>query len=211
DNCPDDMADFLLNKFELSRDALYQVNGPVNLNRLLAVYDLVDRADLKFAPFQQAIPTGLHPNGNIFDTIARRDVVLHHPYDAFSPVLDFLRQAAGDPNVLAVKQTLYRTGPDSPVVSAGVPADVGVGPDSVWVGRDSVRVESGRSASVRTARRPSGVRTPPAEAGRRREPRRRDTVRSDPRHRWNPASSASRRRTGVGGSRRSRRQPVRRS
>ena len=122
DNCPDDMADFLLRKFELSRDSLYQVNGPVNLNRLLAVYDLAERPDLKFAPFHQAIPAGLHPNASIFDTIARRDVVLHHPFDAFTPVLDFLRQAAGDPNVLAVKQTLYRTGPDSPVVDQLVAA-----------------------------------------------------------------------------------------
>lgn len=122
DNCPDDMADFLLRKFELSRESLYQVNGPVNLNRLLAVYDLVDRADLKYPPFQQAVPTGMHPNASIFDTIARRDILLHHPFDSFTPVLDFLRQAAGDPKVLAVKQTLYRTGPDSPVVDQLVAA-----------------------------------------------------------------------------------------
>lgn len=122
DNCPDDMADFLLRKFELGRDSLYQVNGPVNLNRLLAVYDLVDRADLKYPPFQQAVPTGMHPNASIFDTIARRDVLLHHPFESFTPVLDFLRQAAADPDVLAVKQTLYRTGPDSPVVDQLVAA-----------------------------------------------------------------------------------------
>ncbi len=122
DNCPDDMADFLLRRFGLERDSLYQVNGPVNLNRLLAVYDLVDRADLKYPAFQQAVPTGMHPNANIFDTIARRDILLHHPFDSFTPVLDFLRQAAGDPKVLAVKQTLYRTGPDSPVVDQLVAA-----------------------------------------------------------------------------------------
>jgi len=122
DNCPDDMADFLLRKFELSRDSLYQVNGPVNLNRLLAVYDLVDRSDLKYPPFQQAVPTAMHPNASIFDTIARRDVLLHHPFDSFTPVIDFLRQAAADPKVLAVKQTLYRTGPDSPVVDQLVAA-----------------------------------------------------------------------------------------
>ena len=122
DNCPDDMADFLLRRFGLERDSLYQVNGPVNLNRLLAVYDLVDRADLKYPAFQQAVPTGMHPNASIFDTIARRDILLHHPFDSFTPVLDFLRQAAGDPKVLAVKQTLYRTGPDSPVVDQLVAA-----------------------------------------------------------------------------------------
>ena len=122
DNCPDDMADFLLNKFGLERSALYQVNGPVNLNRLLAVYDLVDRPDLKYPPFQPAVPAGMGTQYNLFDTIARHDVLLHHPYDSFTPVLDFLRQAAADPRVLAVKQTLYRTGPDSPMVDQLVAA-----------------------------------------------------------------------------------------
>jgi polyphosphate kinase len=122
DNCPDDMADFLLQKFDLSRDSLYQVNGPVNLNRLLAVYDLVDRADLKYPAFQPSVPEEFEPKKSLFETLARRDVLLHHPYDAFSPVLDFLRQAAQDPKVLAVKQTLYRTGPDSPVVDQLVAA-----------------------------------------------------------------------------------------
>lgn len=122
DNCPDDMADFLLQKFDLSRDSLYQVNGPVNLNRLLAVYDLVDRVDLKYPAFQPAVPEEFDPKKSLFETVARRDVLLHHPYDAFSPVLDFLRQAAQDPKVLAVKQTLYRTGPDSPVVDQLVAA-----------------------------------------------------------------------------------------
>jgi polyphosphate kinase len=122
DNCPDDMADFLLRKFGLERDSLYQVNGPVNLNRLLAVYDLADRADLKYPPFQPNVSEGMGPNANVFDTISRRDVLLHHPYDSFTPVLDFLRQAAADPHVLAVKQTLYRTGPDSPVVDQLVAA-----------------------------------------------------------------------------------------
>ncbi len=122
DNCPDDMADFLLRKFELTRDSLYQVNGPVNLNRLLAVYDLVDRSDLKYPPAPQAVPAGLQQKTNLFTTIARGDILLHHPFDSFMPVLDFLRQAASDPNVLAVKQTLYRTGPDSPVVDQLVKA-----------------------------------------------------------------------------------------
>ena len=122
DNCPDDMADFLLQKFDLERDALYQVNGPVNLNRLLAVYDLVGRTDVKYPGFQPAVPAECDPATNVFETLARRDVLLHHPYDSFSPVLDFLRQAAEDPKVLAVKQTLYRTGPESPVVDQLVAA-----------------------------------------------------------------------------------------
>lgn len=122
DNCPDDMADFLLQKFDLERDALYQVNGPVNLNRLLAVYDLVERNDLKYPAFQPAVPASLDVKKGLFETISRRDVLLHHPYDAFSPILDVLRHAAQDPKVLAVKQTLYRTGPDSPVVDQLVAA-----------------------------------------------------------------------------------------
>jgi len=122
DNCPDDMAQFLLDKFGLEADSLYQVNGPVNLNRLLAVYDLVDRGDLKYEPFQPGVPEGLGSGSDIFDAIAQRDLLLHHPYDSFTPVLDFLRQAAADPAVLAVKQTLYRTGPDSPVVDQLVAA-----------------------------------------------------------------------------------------
>lgn len=116
DDCPEDIADFLLTKFELGRGSLYQVNGPVNLNRLQAVYDLLERPDLKFTPFQPAVPDGIHPTANILDTIARRDILLHHPFDSFTSVLEFLRQAAVDPRVLAIKQTLYRTGPDSPVV-----------------------------------------------------------------------------------------------
>jgi len=122
DNCPDDMAEFLLAKFGLERDSLYQVNGPVNLNRLLAVYDLVDRGDLKYGPFQPAVPEGMGAQADVFATIASRDVLLHHPFESFAPVLDFLRQAATDPSVLAVKQTLYRTGPDSPVVDQLVAA-----------------------------------------------------------------------------------------
>jgi len=122
DNCPDDMADFLLQKFDLERKDLYQVNGPVNLNRLLAVYDLVDRSDLKYPTFQPAVPASLDAKKGLFETMARREVLLHHPYDAFSPVLDVLRHAAHDPKVLAVKQTLYRTGPDSPVVDQLVAA-----------------------------------------------------------------------------------------
>jgi len=122
ENCPDNMVDFLLNKFGLDRSALYQVDGPVNLNRLMAVHDLVDRPELKYPPFQPHVPTGMSNQYNLFETIAGRDVLLHHPYESFAPVIDFLRQAAADPKVLAVKQTLYRTGPDSPIVDQLVAA-----------------------------------------------------------------------------------------
>ncbi len=121
DNCPEEMVDFLLKTFGLDRDALYQVNGPVNLNRLMQVYDLVDRPDLKFPAFTPAIPDVLRGQP-VREAMAKRDILLHHPFESFVPVVDFLRQAAADPNVLAIKQTLYRTGPQSAIVDALVAA-----------------------------------------------------------------------------------------
>ncbi len=121
-NCPQQMIDYLLTQFALERGDLYQVNGPVNLNRLQAVYDLVDRNDLKFPPFTPGLQDPLAHETDMFELLRRRDILLHHPYESFVPVIDFLRQAAADPHVLAIKQTLYRTGADSPVVSALVAA-----------------------------------------------------------------------------------------
>ncbi len=115
-NCPEYMSDFLLNEFELGRDDLYQVDGPVNVNRLLAVYDLVDRPDLKYPSFTPGLPGRLSRGSNLFEVMRERDVLLHHPFQSFAPVVDFLRQAAADPDVVAIKQTLYRTGPDSALV-----------------------------------------------------------------------------------------------
>ena len=116
DNCPTEAADFLLAQFGLSREDLYQVAGPVNLNRLMAVHDLVDRPDLKFPPLVPSLPRTHATGSGIFACIRRRELLLHHPYQSFMPVLDFLRQAAADPRVLAIKQTLYRTGTSSPLV-----------------------------------------------------------------------------------------------
>lgn len=115
-NCPDDMADFLLDEFELNRDDLYQVEGPVNLNRLMAVYDLVDRNDLKYPSFTPALPASLSSGADIFKAMRKQDILLHHPFQSFLPIIELVRQAAEDPNVLAIKQTLYRTGPDSAIV-----------------------------------------------------------------------------------------------
>lgn len=115
-NCPPHMAQFLLQEYGLDDSDLYQVNGPVNLNRLLAVCDLVDRPDLKYPGFTPALPTELGHSGDLFEAVRRRDILLHHPFDSFAPVAEFLRQAAQDPEVLAIKQTLYRTGPDSAIV-----------------------------------------------------------------------------------------------
>jgi polyphosphate kinase len=121
-DCPDDITNFLLRHFALTHDDLYQVNGPVNLNRLMAIYDLVDRPDLKYTPFTPRIPQRLVAKEDVFAMIRDGDVLLHHPYESFAPVIDLLRQAAADPDVLAIKQTLYRAGPQSPVVDALVDA-----------------------------------------------------------------------------------------
>lgn len=121
-DCPEDITSFLLRHFALTKDDLYQVNGPVNLNRLMALYDLVDRPDLKYASYTPVIPKRLVAREDLFAVIREADLMLHHPFESFVPVIDFLRQAGADPDVLAIKQTLYRTGPQSPVVDALVTA-----------------------------------------------------------------------------------------
>jgi len=121
-DCPPHLRDFLLEHFDLGPDDHYAVDGPVNLNRLMAVPDLVDRRDLKYPPFAPAVPKRLVGRLDLFEAIREKDVLLHHPFHSFAPVIDFLRQSATDPHVLAIKQTLYRTGPDSPVVDALVDA-----------------------------------------------------------------------------------------
>jgi polyphosphate kinase len=121
-NCPADMVDFLLQQFALTPQDCYQVPGPVNLNRFSAIYDLAQRSDLKFAPFTPGLPPRLVGATDLFAVIRQRDLLLHHPYRSFGPVMDLLRQAATDPGVLAIKQTLYRTGDNSPIVDALVAA-----------------------------------------------------------------------------------------
>lgn len=121
-NCPGETADFLLAQFGMTQDRLYTVDGPVNLNRLQQIYDMIERPDLKFVPFTPGIPATIGGKKDIFKAIRKQDILLHHPFEAFTPVVDFLRQAATDPDVLAIKQTLYRTGPKSPVVDALVAA-----------------------------------------------------------------------------------------
>ena len=116
DNCPQEVAEFLLQQFHLEPDDLYQVTGLVNLNRLMAVHELVDRPDLKFPPLVPALPRSDTSGSGIFACIRDQELLLHHPYQSFMPVVDFLRQAAADPRVLAIKQTLYRTGTRSPLV-----------------------------------------------------------------------------------------------
>ena len=117
-DCPKHILTLLLDQFALSEDDLYRVSGPVNLNRLMAVYDLIDRPELKYEPFAPSTVERLKMGSDIFSTLRTGDVLLHHPFQSFAPVVDFIKQAASDPDVLAIKQTLYRTGSDSTIVSA---------------------------------------------------------------------------------------------
>ena len=120
-NCPEHMWRYLMDVMELEPEHVYQVNGPVNLNRLGAIPDMCDRPDLKFSGFTARLPKAFQGVG-LFDAIRGQDVLLHHPFDSFAPVIDFLRQAARDPKVLAIKQTLYRTGGNSAIVEALIEA-----------------------------------------------------------------------------------------
>ena len=121
DNCPDNIAKFLLDQFELDEEDLYQVNGLVNLNRLMAIYDL-DMPTLKYPPYTPSIPRSFEGNRNLFDAIYNNDILLMHPFESFQPVVELLKQAARDDKVVAIKQTLYRTGPKSAIVDALVDA-----------------------------------------------------------------------------------------
>jgi len=122
DNCPNSAIQFLLKQFELTENDIYQVNGPVNLNRLGEIYDVVDRPELKFPAFTPSLPAKIRSKSNLFEAIAKDDILLHHPFESFVPVVDFVRKAASDPNVLTIKQTLYRTGVSSAIVDALVNA-----------------------------------------------------------------------------------------
>jgi polyphosphate kinase len=113
DECPRALADALLQQFGLKEQDLYQINGPVNLVRLQQIADSVDRPALKFPAFIPGLPRELTRHPNIFDCIRRSDILLHHPFQSFLPVVNFIEQAATDPKVVAIKQTVYRTGAQS--------------------------------------------------------------------------------------------------
>ena len=121
-DCPDDIVQFLLRQFALHEVDAYRMPGPVNLNRLTAIYDLLQRPDLKYPIFTPGLPRRLATTTDLFAAIRQNDMLLHHPYQSFAPVMDFVRQAAADPQVLAIKQTLYRAGNESPIVDALVAA-----------------------------------------------------------------------------------------
>jgi polyphosphate kinase len=114
----------LCGHLDLSLDYAFRLKGPLNLLRLISLYDLIDRPDLKYAPFTPAdLPAG-RTTPSIFESIRANEILLHHPYDSFLPVVEFVEQAARDPHVFAIKQTLYRTSGDSPIVRALMDASV---------------------------------------------------------------------------------------
>ena len=122
DTCPKHLSDYLLKQFNLSETELYQVNGPVNLTRLFSITGLDSHPELQYTPFTPAIPKLLQNSENIFSVVSKQDILLLHPFESFTPVVDLLRQAAKDPHVLAVRQTLYRSGANSEIVDALVDA-----------------------------------------------------------------------------------------
>ena len=118
DSIDKDVLDYLLKSLNLAEKDVLKINGPINLYRLMKLVDVVDRDDLKFSPFEAFVPQQLAIRENLFDQISINDHLLHHPYDSFSPMVEFLRQAAIDPEVFAIKLTIYRTSGDSPIVKA---------------------------------------------------------------------------------------------
>ena len=118
DSIDKNVLDYLLRSLNLSEKDVLKINGPINLYRLMKLADLVDRDDLKFPPFEARIPKALGVREHLFDQISKKDHLLHHPYDSFNPMVEFLRQAAIDPEVFAIKLTIYRTSGDSPIVKA---------------------------------------------------------------------------------------------
>ena len=118
DDCPDELTAFLAAQFQLNRDDVYRCSGPVNLMRMATIPDLVERPEFKFPGFTPQVPERLRSSADIFESIRAGDVLLLHPFESFAPFIDFLRQAAADPQVLSIRQTLYRTGLESAVVEA---------------------------------------------------------------------------------------------
>ena len=114
--CPPDLQQFLLDHFDLDEDDMYLVDGPVNLNRLATVCEIEGRPELLYSPFTQGIPDALMTDKDVFSVLSKKNVLLYHPYQSFSPVIDFIKSAAADKDVLAMKITLYRTGANSPIV-----------------------------------------------------------------------------------------------
>ena len=114
--CPEDLQEFLLDHFNLAEHDMYLVDGPVNLNRLATICDMEDRPELRYPTFVQGLPEELLSDEDLFALLSKKNVLLHHPYQSFAPTIDFISTSSMDPDVLAIKITLYRTGPESPIV-----------------------------------------------------------------------------------------------
>ncbi|NNG25595.1 polyphosphate kinase 1 [Telluria aromaticivorans] len=120
-DCPAHLSGFLSQQFGIDDSRVFAVDGPVNMGRLLEIVNTSSQPELKFAPYAPGFPAKLNPN-DIFGTLARQDVLLHHPFQSFQPVLDFIHAASSDPNVVAIKQTIYRAGMNSELVEALISA-----------------------------------------------------------------------------------------
>lgn len=116
--CPPAVVSFLSKYLDLPKEDIYRVNGPVNLHRLASLLDAVEYPELRYQPYPQYMPDDLKHGQSIMQSIDSGDIMLHHPYDSFQPILDFVEEAANDPDVLAIKQTLYRIGSSSPIVDS---------------------------------------------------------------------------------------------
>ena len=114
---PDQVRDILQTNLDVASYQIYVVDGPIGLSDAMELMD-VNRPELKDKPFKPSIPPSLSTEESIISVIRRKNVLLYHPYDSFDPVIRFIREAARDPEVLAIKMTLYRIGPDSPIVAA---------------------------------------------------------------------------------------------
>jgi polyphosphate kinase len=115
-DCPSYLIDFLQNQFQLPDGLIFQVSGPVNLNRLIDLTDMLPGGRFRYPAYINKTPPALQEYISIFDALKHDELLTHQPFESFSPVLDLLRQASEDPDVLSIKQTLYRTGKDSPIL-----------------------------------------------------------------------------------------------
>ena len=120
-NCPPRLSQFLLDQFSINKNRLYAVDGPVNMVRLSELIEHVEQPALRFPPFSPKFPPQL-ANADMFAVLKKHDVLLHHPFQSFQPVVEFIRNAANDPSVVAVKQTIYRTGMNSDLMESLITA-----------------------------------------------------------------------------------------
>lgn len=155
-DCPEELSRFLMGQFGLTDNDLYVCQGPVNLGRLDAIPDLVEAPELKYPSFRPRIPELLRRSKTMFEVIANHEVLLHHPYESFAPFVEMLRQAARDPLVVSIRQTLYRTGTGSAVVEALLEAAT-AGKDVMVVIELRARFDEAANIELATALQAAGA------------------------------------------------------